>query len=374
MTKHRADFLPAVEPSWLPESAVLYLIHIEAGWSIRALARALNRHPSTILRQIRKWEGLRDDPLIDGLFQKLRVKRQGSVMKDEEGRKTVTIMLNGQDTELSNAQDAHMMDREGVRILRRLTETSALLAVARDMDTAVVVRTDADGGSVRTASVPQPVAEMMAAREWISSEDPTKRIARYAITAAGRAALQELTAESENAALRGMAEAPARFSHAKAALVEDDGVLRQSRVNMAESPLMNLSRRRDRDGSMFLTPDLVRVGERLREDFELAQLDETGARTFDELLAASLAPKAKMRVANNNPAKEARHRLIDALSDLGPGLADVALMCCCFLEGLEVTEQRMGWAARSGKVVLRIALQRLVRHYTDQGLFSPRIG
>ena len=52
------------------------------------------------------------------------------------------------------------------------------------------------------------------------------------------------------------------------------------------------------------------------------------------------------------------------LEDLGPGLAEVAVRCCCFEQGLEKTEQIMGWSARSGKKnVLRIALQRLKRYY-----------
>ena len=64
-----------------------------------------------------------------------------------------------------------------------------------------------------------------------------------------------------------------------------------------------------------------------------------------------------------------------ALRDLGPGLGDVALRCCCFLEGLEVAEKRMGWAARSGKIVLRIALMRLRRHYEETyGKSGPLIG
>ena len=60
---------------------------------------------------------------------------------------------------------------------------------------------------------------------------------------------------------------------------------------------------------------------------------------------------------------EAAIRTLDAISDLGPGLSDVVLRCCCLREGLEATEKRLGWSARSGKVVLRIALQRLSLFY-----------
>ncbi|MEO1457428.1 MAG: DUF6456 domain-containing protein [Pseudomonadota bacterium] len=59
----------------------------------------------------------------------------------------------------------------------------------------------------------------------------------------------------------------------------------------------------------------------------------------------------------------ARSRVSAALTELGPGLADVAFRVCCFLEGLEACEKRMGWSARSGKVVLKLALQRLAQHY-----------
>ena len=48
---------------------------------------------------------------------------------------------------------------------------------------------------------------------------------------------------------------------------------------------------------------------------------------------------------------------------LGPGLSDVVFRVCCFLEGLETAEKRLGWSARSGKVVLKIALERLALHY-----------
>ena len=59
---------------------------------------------------------------------------------------------------------------------------------------------------------------------------------------------------------------------------------------------------------------------------------------------------------------------------LGPGLSEVVLRCCCLPEELEITKKHMGWAARSGKVVLRIALQRLGLHYEDSGELGPQIG
>ena len=59
----------------------------------------------------------------------------------------------------------------------------------------------------------------------------------------------------------------------------------------------------------------------------------------------------------------ARERFGKAASALGLGLSDAAIRICCFHEGLEATERRMGWSARSAKVVLKLALQRLADHY-----------
>ena len=63
------------------------------------------------------------------------------------------------------------------------------------------------------------------------------------------------------------------------------------------------------------------------------------------------------------PATPAEQRALEqfrvTLEDLGPGLVEVAVRCCCFEQGLEKTEQIMGWSARSGKIVL----QRLKLYY-----------
>jgi hypothetical protein len=36
---------------------------------------------------------------------------------------------------------------------------------------------------------------------------------------------------------------------------------------------------------------------------------------------------------------------------------------CCLLRGLEYAEKAQGWPRRSGKVILRLALTGLTRHY-----------
>ncbi|MEY8839769.1 DUF6456 domain-containing protein [Cribrihabitans sp. XS_ASV171] len=356
-------------PGWVPEGALRYLAHTEAGRSIRDLARGAGCHASTILRQIRRIEMRRDDPLVDGALQSLA--------------QTHFPPMHLADPVIPDAEatpDSATFDREALRVLRRLCESGAVLAVAEDMDKAVVVRDDRAGGSTRTAVVDCPIAQALALKDWISCDKPG-RISRYHITAAGRTALGRLMAEAENRARKqkenGFSEAQSAFGHVRAldgAEGEDDARRRRLRYNMAESPLAALARRKDRDGQPFLDEGLVRAGERLREDFELAQMGPQVAQNWERFLTGggrnSFHPSRQ--AAGGRP--DARDRVSRALSDLGPGLSDVALRCCCYLEGLELAEKRMGWSARSGKIVLRIALQRLKRHYDDQAESDRLIG
>ena len=146
------------------------------------------------------------------------------------------------------------------------------------------------------------------------------------------------------------------------------------RYNLAESPLTALGRRAGKDGKPFLVADLVLAGERLREDFELAQMGPRITQNWDRFLTTGRGGD----FGENGPgetSRAARERVSAALKDLGPGLGDIVLRCCCFLEGLETAEKRMGWSARSGKIVLRIALQRLFKHYElKQSGVNPSVG
>jgi lambda repressor-like predicted transcriptional regulator len=58
-------------PDWVPTGARLYLSHTAKGLSLRALARSNGCHASTVLRQVRRFENRRDDPLVDDALSRL---------------------------------------------------------------------------------------------------------------------------------------------------------------------------------------------------------------------------------------------------------------------------------------------------------------
>lgn len=372
-------------PDWVPTAAQMYLAHTEAGLPIRALARAAGCHASTILRQIRRIETRRDDPLVDAALKNLgRVHFKPHTFTstpEEEVCDTMSFerkITGPKDTgtEIGNSQFA----AEAARVLRRLCETGAVLAVAAEMEKAVIVRDGAAGIPTRTGVVTRNIAEAMALKDWISPQQSGK-ITRYSITPAGRAALEDILDQTKDDPDQGFAESQAAFSDQGRVWGErtirdpDTDQPRRMRYNLAESPLTALARRKDKKGAPFLTDDLVTAGEHLREDFELAQMGPRVSQNWDRFLTGVGREGYALDSGVGDGPSQARQRVADALADLGPGLADVVLRCCCYLEGLETTEQKLGWSARSGKIVLRIALIRLKRHYDETvGPGGPMIG
>ena len=376
--------LPALaRPDWVPDAVVQYLAHTVTGRSIRDLARCAGCHASTILRQIRRVEVWRDDPLVDAALTELETihfKPAGHAGETptraglRTGNITEMTSLHSQpDTSLQTAT----LEHHARLVLRRLCESDAVLAVAEDMDKAVVVRDDGTGAGTRTAIVENTVAQAMALNKWIACAKPG-RVSRYRITATGRSALSRFLAKEESRASaavgHGFAEAQMAFEGAALAAGNPAEVVSspRSRFASAESPLAALARRKDRDGRPFLDDELVRAGERLREDFEMAQMGPRVAQNWDRFLTVGSGASPDSG-AGDGPSR-ARMRMAGAIDDLGPGLSDVALRCCCYLEGLESAEKRMGWSARSGKIVLRIALQRLRLHYVSLSEADRRIG
>ncbi|MBI3435409.1 MAG: hypothetical protein HY056_10085 [Proteobacteria bacterium] len=142
-------------------------------------------------------------------------------------------------------------------------------------------------------------------------------------------------------------------------------------VNEAESPLVWLARRRSRDGRSLIEPVQLLAGERLRGDFTRAALMPQTTSRLDATPGgrARRAPNAGAQLAE--VVVDARLRVRRALDAAGPEFSGILLDICCFLKGLEDVERERNWPARSAKIVLALALDRLARHY---GLSSQTRG
>ncbi len=371
-----ARFSPVL-PAWVPEPTRQYLAHTAEGLSLRDIARATGQPPSTVCRRVRRIEARRDDPLLDEALTLLGQTAGQGIDPDQDTKAKEPLPMTAPFR--SPLNDEGTITREARRILRRLCETDAVLAVAADLDKAVVLRPGLDGEQTRTAVVDRTIAQAFAVKDWIACLKPG-RIARYTITAAGKSALRRLLDEDRKRRQEalGFADAatPFQAQHAlwgRAQVAEGGGRSRRIRVNLAESPLAVLARRKGTDGKVFLTPDLVQAGERLREDFERAQMGPRVGQNWDRFLTGGDRGGFLNDSGLAEGPRAARQRVSDALDDLGPGLSDVVLRVCCFLEGLESAEKRLGWSARSGKIVLKIGLQRLLKHYEDRHGFVPAL-
>lgn len=345
--------------------AAIYLAHMIGGIPMRWLAAHLDCQPSTVMRAVRRVEQRREDPLMDALFDEIEARLHDGDGAQDLSRETALTKTR------TDAHDDAQIEREARRILRRMCEPGAFLALARGADTACVFRRG-DDGLVTLARAPVSAVRAFAAREWISCGSASANMARYDVTSVGRAWLKRTLAEDGDARrrrseARGMAEAASPFArqHQEEGerLFQEDGRQVSRRVNLGETPLGWLAKRRAADGSPFLTPAEVAAGEKLREDFEQAQIGPRVAQDWRRFLTpGESGGVSRLRGPAEGP-MGARDRVSRALEALGPGLNDAALRACCFLEGLEATERRMGWSARSGKVVLKIALTRLAEHY-----------
>jgi hypothetical protein len=135
-----------------------------------------------------------------------------------------------------------------------------------------------------------------------------------------------------------------------------DGVDRRRRsvtVNLAESPLSWLHARGHLDDRLY------DAGERLRADYERARLAPSITMGWD-------AVRIKGGERGLTPTERqiaARERFDGAIAAAGRGLADILWRVVCAGEGLPTAERALDWPARSGKLVLRLALDRVADFY-----------
>ena len=220
------------------------------------------------------------------------------------------------------------LQQEARRVLRRLCVPRSALIARGD---AFVVGRSAGSRVHVTAAVVQAFAQ----RQWIVPDGT----GRFVIAEAGRAFLARQTSFA------------AQHRDMQDGVVED----RVVKLNTCELPLARLKARGLVDGTQFA------AGERLRRDFTLAQLAPRMGVNWDAPVVSGSRGAGADSISDI--AMAARQRLNKALAAAGPELADLLFDVCCHLKALETIENERDWARRAGRVVLKIALDRLASHY-----------
>ncbi|NBC89047.1 MAG: hypothetical protein GVX90_06110 [Alphaproteobacteria bacterium] len=132
------------------------------------------------------------------------------------------------------------------------------------------------------------------------------------------------------------------------------GKRRTVTVNVGESPLAWLHARGHLEERLF------DAGEALRGDYERAQLSANVTMRWDPVRVKTTGDRGLSPTERQIAAK---NRFDEAMAHAGKGLEDILWRVVCANEGLPTAEKALGWPARSGKLVLRIALDRVADFY-----------
>jgi hypothetical protein len=191
---------------------------------------------------------------------------------------------------------------------------------------------------------------------------------RLAVTKLGSAALRRHLAGADGFA--------AQHQTRVRTTIEDELGRVSVTVNDDESPLSRLRRGKGRDGRPFIEEAEFAAGERLRSDFTRGQLMPRVTANWSASVALRRRGDGGGGMAEMTDAiVAARQRVDRALDAVGPDFAGILLDVCCFLKGIEEIERERAWPVRSAKLVLRLGLASLARHYglteTARGTAAP---
>ena len=136
------------------------------------------------------------------------------------------------------------------------------------------------------------------------------------------------------------------------------GKRRTVTVNLGESPIAWLHSRGHLDERLFA------AGEALRGDYERAQLSPNITMRW-EPVRVKTGPGARPDQGLTPTERQiaAKSRFDGAIELAGKGLSDILWRVVCAGEGLPEAEKSLGWPARSGKLVLKLALERVAEFY-----------
>jgi hypothetical protein len=231
--------------------------------------------------------------------------------------------------------------REARRVFRKLGSPGSHLRRRESGDFRIVAHGEGDG----CAPVAAALVDAFVRRGWLTGIGAS----HFVLTEAGAGWYARVTAE----------EAPFAAQHqvlTRRLVADKNGVEQVVTVNEAESPLSQLRRRRLIDAAQF------EAGEKLRRDFTLAQLmPRLGVDLTAPVVVGRRGQGPDHTLSDTVIA--AKQRFNNAMHAAGPGLSDLLFDVCCHLRGLPESERAKGWPRRSARIVLILALERLVVHY-----------
>jgi hypothetical protein len=246
------------------------------------------------------------------------------------------------------------LSRETARLLGMLGQAETRAFVDPTDGSSVLIHRRRSGISVGAGRFAVAVAHALVRQDlacW--RQEPSGREV-LGLTKAGEAHLRRATAP----------EAGLAFFHqhheTDVAHVETDAGSARVRVDVDESPLDWLRRRKDRNGEAMIDEASYQAGERLRTDIMLAGLLPGVTARWDGMPRSS-GPASPGEATDRMVA--ARQRLRHAFDAIGGDFSDLLLDLCGFLKGLEKIERERQWPPRSAKVAVRLALARLAEHY-----------
>lgn len=178
----------------------------------------------------------RDEPLIDQALADLSINYNILENKLERTHMAKPEPISDED-----------ISRQARRVLRRLCENSAYLAVFPKMDVAAVFKNTVAGNPTRIAVVDHKFTRIFALKEWITGEQ-FGQLRRYNITAMGRTALKRMIAQDRQKRDEAPANSPFQEKYKefgeRAVNIYDGTGSKNLRYNLAESPLTLLARKK----------------------------------------------------------------------------------------------------------------------------------
>ncbi|MEO0544386.1 MAG: DUF6456 domain-containing protein [Pseudomonadota bacterium] len=241
-----------------------------------------------------------------------------------------------------------LLDEEAItklknRLVKHLAKGDATVVVTRDRLNALVERSNS-----QKIKVPMEILRSALSDGLVSQYSSTVKEVDFQVklSAEGRERAQKLKTPSSSVG---------RSVQSDNVLVVNDG-----------SPLARLYFTKRNATHGWLSKEEFHAGERLRIDFEKSQVSPSLGANWDAF-GMPRKPRGASGAENASDfADGARSRLHAALNAVGPEMGDLLLDVCCFLKGLERVEADRGWPRRSAKLLLKVALANLDRHYNVQ--------